>query len=177
MTDSPDAAADTATAACPMVPEPLDQHRWLHRMIGDWAVTMTMPPNPDGSPGDSHSGQETVRPLGDLWVIGDGTAEGGMRSQIALGYDPVRGRFVGTFLASMMTHLWIYEGTLDETGTVLTLEAVGPLFDQPDASARYQDIITLDSPDRRRLSSRLLMSDGRWVPVMSAEYRRLSPGT
>ena len=30
-----------------------------------------------------------------------------------LGYDPAKKKYVGTFIASVMTHLWIYSGSLD----------------------------------------------------------------
>ena len=45
---------------------------------------------------------------------------------MTLGYDPVQKRFVGTFIGSMMTHMWIYNGTLDAAGKVLTLDTEGP---------------------------------------------------
>jgi hypothetical protein len=76
------------------------------------------------------TGSQTVRMLGNLWMIGEGEGEcpdGTMaKSIITLGYDPEKQRFVGTFIASMMTHLWPYEGTLQ--GDVLTLDSEGPSF-------------------------------------------------
>ena len=40
---------------------------------------------------------------------------------MTLGYDPRKKRFVGTFVGSMMTNLWIYDGELDKDERVLTL--------------------------------------------------------
>ncbi len=38
------------------------------------------------------------------------------RSIMTLGLiDPQQKRFVGTFIASMMTHLWVYNGAFDES--------------------------------------------------------------
>ena len=45
---------------------------------------------------------------------------------VTLGFDPEKKRFMGTFIGSMMTHLWIYDGELDTAGKVLTLNAEGP---------------------------------------------------
>jgi hypothetical protein len=64
---------------------------------------------------------------------------------MTLGYDPQTQRFVGSFVASMMTHLWPYNGTLNAEGTVLTLDAEGPSFAGDGATAKYQDIIEFRS--------------------------------
>ena len=40
--------------------------------------------------------------------------DGGPATMImTLGYDPAKKRFVGTFIGSMMTNLWVYEGELE----------------------------------------------------------------
>lgn len=58
----------------------------------------------------------------------------------------------------MMTHLWIYEGSLDEAGRVLTIDTEGP---NTDGMRGYQDIVTLESGDRRTLASRMLARTAR----------------
>lgn len=60
----------------------------------------------------------------------------------------------------MMTHMWIYDGALDASGKVLTLDTEGPSFAGDGKLARYQDIIEIVSADERRLSSRVLRDDG-----------------
>ncbi len=63
----------------------------------------------------------------------------------------------------MMTHLWLYDGSLDEARNVLTLNAEGPNFATGgDTMAKYQDIIELRSDDHRILTSRTLGDDGQW---------------
>src|SRR3546814_12079912 len=69
-----------------------------------------------------------------------------------LGYDPRRQRYVGTWVGSMMTHLWVYEGSLDDSGKVLTLDCEGLDFETEGRMTRYQDIITIESPDQARKS-------------------------
>ena len=88
-----------------------------------------------------------------------------------VGYDPQAKRFVGSFVASCMTNLWIYNGSLDDAGKVLTLDAEGPNF-TGDGLAKYQDIIEFVSDDHRTLSSQVLGDDGQWQPFMKAHYRR-----
>ncbi|KQY34001.1 hypothetical protein ASD32_22355 [Rhizobium sp. Root483D2] len=72
-----------------------------------------------------------------------------------------------------MTNLWIYEGKLDETGKVLTLDCEGPDFGNPGQTARYQDIITIRDADSRNFSSRIRRADGTWKSVMSCDYNRI----
>src|SRR5688572_26440804 len=83
---------------------------------------------------------------------GGGTAT----MMLTLGYDPRTTRFVGTWVGSMMTHLWVYEGVLDATERVLTLNADGPDMSAEGKIAKYQDIIELRSDDHRTLSSQML---------------------
>jgi hypothetical protein len=92
---------------------------------------------------------------------------------MTLGYDPRRKRFVGTWVGSMMTHLWAYEGALDPGGTVLTLDTEGPSFAGVGGLARYQDLTEWQGDDHRILRSRMLGNDGTWYGFMTAHYRRM----
>jgi hypothetical protein len=96
-----------------------------------------------------------------------------METIITLGYDPVRKRFVGTFLVSMMTHLWLYDGELDASAKVLTLDAEGPSCIAEGKTAKYKDAFEILSDDHRVLTSRFLGEDGQWHQFMTAHYRRV----
>jgi hypothetical protein len=96
---------------------------------------------------------------------------GPMKSVMTLGFDPAKGRFVGTFIATGMTHLWTYSGSLDDAGKVLALDAEGPSFTGPGTS-KYVDSIELVDDDHRIMTSRILMEDGNWVQFMTARYTR-----
>lgn len=127
----------------------------------------------------TQTGKEIVRSLGGLWTIGEGTGEipGGngavAHSIMTLGYDPATQRFVGSFIASMMSHLWVYNGTLDATGRVLTLDTMGPGMTGAGPLVKYQDIIEFISDDHRTLSSQILTPEGTWQHFMTAHYRRV----
>jgi uncharacterized protein DUF1579 len=155
--------------------EPQKEHQWLQKLVGEWTFEGECIMGPDQPP-VKHTGSETVRSIGGLWTLGEGTGagpEGGqMTSIMTLGYDPQTRRFVGTFIASMMTHMWIYNGTLDATGKVLTLDTEGPDFSGGPNMVKYQDIIEFVNDDLRTLKSRLLGADGKWNHFMTANYRR-----
>ena len=155
--------------------KPQAEHQWLQKLVGEWTFESECV-NESGQ-GMKSKGTESVRAFGDIWILGDGKGEmpgggGEARMLVTLGYDPQRQRFVGTWIGSMMTHLWIYEGQLDAAKRVLTLDAEGPSFMDPKKTARYQDIIEVMSDDHRILRSRTLGEDGKWTQFMTAHYRR-----
>jgi hypothetical protein len=93
---------------------------------------------------------------------------------MTLGYDPLDKHYVGTWVGSMMTHLWVYHGTLDADERVLTLNTEGPDMSPAGKgkTARYRDVIELKSDDHRVLTSHALGDDGQWHGFMTAHYRR-----
>jgi hypothetical protein len=157
-----------------MLPTPQKEHQWLQKLVGEWTSEAEMVE--PGKPAETHRGTERVRSLGGLWIAADGEGEmpGGGRATmlLTLGYDPQRKRYVGTWIGSMMTHLWVYEGDLDAGGRVLTLATEGPSMAGDGRMAKYRDTIELKSDDHRVLTSHMLGDDGKWQPCMTAHYRR-----
>jgi hypothetical protein len=155
--------------------QPQKEHQWLQRLVGEWTCEMEATMEP-GKPAEKSTGTESVRSLGGLWIVGDGQGEmpgGGAATMVlTLGYDPQKQRFVGTWVGSMMTNLWVYEGTLDAAERVLTLNAEGPSMSGDGKMAKYQDRIELESDDHRVLTSHVLGVDGEWHGFMTAHYRR-----
>jgi hypothetical protein len=158
-----------------MFAQPQKEHEWLQQLVGEWTYINECIMGPDQPP-TKHEGSDSVRSLGGLWVLLEGTApmpDGGTGTTLmTLGYDPQKQRFLGTFVGSMMTHLWIYEGTLDASGKVLTLDCEGPSFAPGGGMARYQDIIEIKDANHRTLSSQLQGEDGKWTRFMTAHYTR-----
>jgi hypothetical protein len=152
---------------------PQQEHRWLERLVGEWTFEGDMEP---GQSEGHHTGTERVRSLGGIWVLCEWEGqmpEGEAGSTLmTLGYDPARGRFVGTFVGSMMTHLWIYEGSLDASEQVLTLESEGPSFTAEGQMGKYRDVMTFEGDDHRVFTSAHLGDDGEWHVFMTLRYRR-----
>ena len=159
---------------CPLSAEPQKEHHWLQPLVGEWTFEGECLMGPDQPP-MKNTGSCVTRSVGGLWIVNEGTGEmpggGTMNSIMTLGYDPQQQRYVGTFIASMMTHLWLYEGKLDASGKVLTLDAEGPAF-TGEGMAKYQDIVTIKSNDHWVLSSKVQGEDGQWTQFMTAHYRR-----
>jgi uncharacterized protein DUF1579 len=168
---------ETATQATPkMQAEPEKEHQWLQQLVGEWTMEGEAIMGPDQPP-QKFEGTESVRPVGGLWILGEGKGQvpdgTPSTSIMTLGYDSQKKRFVGTFITSMMSHLWIYDdGELDEAARKLTLNAEGPGMSGDGSMAKYKDVIELKSDDHRVLSSHYLGDDGNWHHFMTAHYRR-----
>src|SRR5918996_3048081 len=127
-----------------MMAQPQKEHQWLQQLLGEWTYEgeATMEP---GKPPEKFKGTESVRSLGGLWILAEGQGEmpgGGTATMLlTLGYDPQKKRFVGTWIGSMMTHLWVYDGALDAAERVLTLDTEGPNMAAEGTMAKYQDVI------------------------------------
>ncbi|WP_245413656.1 DUF1579 domain-containing protein [Mangrovicella endophytica] len=156
-------------------PQPQAEHRWLEQLVGDWTATMDEPTDcaPDAT---GVTWNEHVRSLEGLWVMaeGHGTMAGDtpVTTVMMLGFDPARNCYVGSFVGSMMTHQWVYEGRLSEDGQTLVLDTTGPNMMGDGSPAAFQDIIALDGSGGRTLTSRMRGEDGSWHQVMQVAYRR-----
>jgi hypothetical protein len=161
---------------CPFETKPQAQHEWLHRMVGEWEGTCEAHMGPD-RPDATWKSREVVRSIGGLWVVAEGTGptpNGGTATTIAtLGFDPQKGRYVGTFIASMMNHMWVYDGSVEPNGNVLTLDTEGPGMTPDVPRAKYKDVVEFLSNDERTLTSYMLGPDGHWSQVMKANYKRI----
>jgi hypothetical protein len=152
------------------------QHAWLMQWVGQWRYEFEGTCGP-GAEAQIHRGTETVRALGDAWLLCEGRGEmpetDDTQTLMTLGYDPLQACVVGSWIGSMMTHFWVYRGEIDLHANRLTLDAEGPSFSVPGRMARYRDTIELAAPDRRVLSARVLGDDGVWRDMMRAEYHRV----
>lgn len=154
--------------------EPQKEHQWLNRFIGEWSSETEYIMGSDQTPSIS-KGSEVVRSLGGIWIVMEGESEmpdsGIGRTLMTLGYDPQSDRYVGTFIGSMMTHLWLYNGSLDTEEKRLVLDTEGPNFSES-SMAKYKDSIEFVSDDHRIMTSQILGDDGNWLQFMTANYHR-----
>jgi len=160
--------------APPMPPPPGEHHKWLDQLIGTWAVESDM--SGPGMPSMKSTGTDTVRSLGGRWVICELKSEipgmGSIQAVLSLGYNSETGKYQGTWIDTVHDHMWIYEGTLDPTKKILTLETEGPnMMDPAAGTTRYRDVIEMKSADHRTLTSSALV-DGEWVQFVTAHYRK-----
>ncbi len=160
-----------------MFEQPQSEHAWLAQLVGEWRTEGECQPGPDQEPMKS-TGQLRCRMLGGLWLICEGEGEmpggaGTCHSLITLGYDLKQKCYLGSFVASMMTHFWPYRGVLDASGKKLPLDSEGPRFDGP-GTAKYRDTIEIIDQNHWIFSGEVQADDGSWQPMMTSHNYRVS---
>jgi predicted enzyme related to lactoylglutathione lyase len=128
-----------------------------------------------GKPAIKSKGTESGRMLGGFWLIQDGKGDiMGMpySSVFTLGYNADKKKFVGTWVDSMQGHLWSYEGSVDSTGKVLTLDTEGPCPFAPGKTSKFKEVIEIKGKDQKAFSSSMLGDDGKWTTFVKVSARR-----
>ena len=170
------ARAEEARASYALEPGKEDQ--WLLQLVGQWEVNTQTDVGP-GFPPVEGIANDTVRAVGTFWIVIESTSmspEGEpATSLMTIGYDPVTHKVVGTWIDSLYDKLWVYEGSIDEAGTTLTLDTVGPLPREPDKPRKFRDTIELKSVDRRVYTSQMQEDDGTWVRLTRMDATRKKP--
>lgn len=158
----------------PEMPKPQKEHEWLQKFVGEWDSASEASMGPD-QPTMTCKGTQRARMLGGFWMIAEGEAEmmgTPVQMVLTLGYDPTKGKYIGTWTDSMNHHMWHYLGTVDEAGKTLTLETEGPNFFVPGTTSKYREVIEFKSKDHYVFSSAVQGEDDKWTTFMTANYRR-----
>jgi Protein of unknown function (DUF1579) len=158
--------------------QPAEEHEWLKKLVGEWsyvgvdasAVSSTAeePPEP------TSKGTETVRSLGGYWIVCEGKSDtSSMTTLLTLGYDGEKRKVIGTWVCSMMTHIWIYEGSLVMESSLLDLLSQGPAMSGVLGDMdSYREITEFKSNDHRVVASYVQQADQSWKKLMITNYYR-----
>ena len=143
--------------------------------VWDAEITMTIA-NADGKVETSTSkGVETNRMLGGKWLISDFKGEFfGMsfEGHGQNGYDPKKGKYVGTWVDTMSTHIDTLEGTYDEKTKTLTLNANSE--NPADGKPMKMRLETQMNDDGTRVFKEFVQMDGQkeFAKLMEVKYTK-----
>lgn len=167
-------AVCAATLEAQQPPQPDKAHEWLMQLVGEWETEAEIVVQP-GQPPITFKGTESVRSVGGFWAVSEVHSkifDQEITGIMTLGYDPQKQKYVGTWIDSNSHHLWQYEGSIDEAGRTLTLEAEGPNMAAPGSTARYRDTFEIKSQDQKVFTSSIEVEPGKWHTFMTVQYRR-----
>src|SRR6185295_3189435 len=109
--------AAAAEPELPKMPAPQKEHQWLERFVGEWESEAEMIAGP-GQPAEKCHGIEKTRSLGGFWIVAENNAkfhDTPINAILTLGYDADKKKYVGTWIDSVTSYLWKYEGAVDST--------------------------------------------------------------
>lgn len=157
------------------MPKPTKENEWLQKFVGTWESEVEIYMEPGKEPMKS-KGSEVARMIGGFWLLSEVNAEmmgTPFTGIMTLGYDAKSQKYVGTWVDSMAGYLWKYEGSVDETGKILTMETEGPCpMMGPGKMFMFKEVTEFKSPDERVFSSSIKMEDGKWVTMMTGKAHR-----
>lgn len=155
------------------MPEPLKEHQWLDRFVGEWESEGQCYMKPEAP--EKMTGTEETERLGAFWTVTKGNgAMGDMKVSyiLTLGYDAAKSKYVGTWVDSMTGTLWVYEGTVSEDGNTLTLETEGPCPMHGGKVMSFKEVTEFKGPDEKVFTSSMKGADGEWTKVVSIISKR-----
>jgi Protein of unknown function (DUF1579) len=158
-----------------MVPD--KEHKWLQQFVGEWVMESSGTMGP-GQPEIKSKGKMKSRSMGGMWVLNEITMTipgADINGVQILGYDPAKKKYIGSWVDSMNSHMWTYEGTVDEAGKKISLEADGPNFMAPGKTTKFRDEYEFKSTDQVVATSSMLGEDGKWIVFMTGTITRETP--
>jgi hypothetical protein len=159
------------------MPKPTAEHKILASDEGTWdAVIKTYMGGPDAEPAVSKGSEVyTVLP-GGLWVLSQFKGEfGGMpfEGRGQFGYDPLKKKYVGTWIDSTSPNLSVLEGDYDAKTKTLTYEGDG--VDPASKAKFHQKMVTTAKDDSTRvftLYMKMAATGDKEVKFMEITYTR-----
>jgi hypothetical protein len=161
-------------AQIPDMPKPAKEHEWLKKFVGEWETEGEASMGP-GIPAVKCKGTQKTRLLGSFWVVSEPSMDmQGMKMQAVqtIGYDLKKKKYIGTWIDGLTDYLWTYEGDVDATGRILSLEADGPNMMKPEKMARFRDAYEFKSDDHIVQTSSMKGDDGKWVTFMTGTLKK-----
>ncbi|MFY9346047.1 MAG: DUF1579 domain-containing protein [Planctomycetota bacterium] len=170
-------ASFTANALSQAPPQPGPEHKKLAAYAGTWDAVIEMADAATGQMQKSKGVSVVKVGPGGLWVLDHFTADfGGMpfEGQGQTGYDPAKGKNVGTWIDAWSTVPMVLEGGYDASGKVLTLSGMAPGMD---GKPVMHKLVTTDKDANTRVFEMFLPGEGgKDMKIMTITYTRRADG-
>ncbi len=154
-------------------PTPGPEHQVFAKNVGTWEASIEIHPSP-GAPAIASEGVVRNRlACGGMWLISEFLNETtGFEGYGICGYDPAKGKYVGTWVDPMRTFLAISEGSYDPVARTMTMhyEANGP----QGRKLRWREVTETIDPDTQVWRQYVTGADGQEFESMTATYRRIT---
>ena len=154
---------------------PTKQHQEMAHEVGVWDAEVSMWEKPDGEPMKSKA-VETNKMLGKMWLMSEFEGEfGGQKfsGRMALGYDPVKKKYVGGWVDTMSPFMMPMEGEYDADSHTLTMmsQTTDAMTGKP---SKMKMVTRYEGEDEKTFEIHMPVEgeDGKWWKSMEAKYKR-----
>ena len=152
------------------MPKPTKEHKLLAKNLGTRTGTMKMwVQGPEAAPMETPFKETNTSIHNGFWVESKFEA-GPYKGRGMSGYDPIKKKYIGTWINNMSPHLSVFEGTYDETANELTMAfqdydaMTGKLTDMKSVTS-----LAPDKPETMTMYKKDAKS-GNWVMVFIMTY-------
>jgi hypothetical protein len=164
--------AAPAPPAAPAMPTPGPEHAVLKDAAGTWDATVESFAAP-GQPPMLAKGIETGTMVGGFWLVSDFKSEvmgQPFLGRSTLGYDPVKKKYVSTWIDSMTPSLSVGESDYDPATKTFTGWMDG--IDHRGRPTRFKSVTVFKDPATRIATMSMKGPDGKEMTVMRITYTR-----
>lgn len=161
----------------PPIPRPTAEHKVLTADAGDWdAEIKSFMGGPDADPMTSKGTEVNKVMTGGLWLLSEFKGDFGgvpFEGRGQFGFDPIKKKYVGTWIDSMSPSLAVLEGSYDARTKTMTFEGEG--VDPATRSKYTQKMVTTLKDDGTRVFTLFMKSPetgGQEVKFMEVTYTR-----
>ena len=154
-------------------PKPTAEHQKLAASVGTWDAVLSTT-GEDGKAIESKGTSVQKLACGGLWLIDefsvpDFLGMGPFEGHGVTGYDPKKGKYIGTWVDTMLTTFMQLEGSFDKTGKVLTMEGMGP---GPDGNALKHKLVTTWHSADKYVFEMFVVGNGNEQKTLTITYTR-----
>ncbi len=160
-------------SAPPAPPQPTAEHRRLAEHAGQWNVECDFYMDPSQPPMRVPA-REKVELFGGFWTVSQFECDmfgAPYKGRASLGYDPLQGKYVSTWIDTMSPAIFLFTGSFDASGKVLEMTGEGPDCTEP-GLAKYRTREEHVSRDERVFEMFVTLPTGAEVQMFRHHYRR-----
>jgi hypothetical protein len=158
----------------PEFPKPGKEHALLKSLTGEWIVSGKFFMDPSQPPMEIKGMETGKMELGGFWLLSEFKSEmfgAPFEGRSTMGYSPAKKKYVGTWVDSMVPHLFVTEGEADAAGKVITMVGDG-LDPATGKSSKERWVIEVKSDELHTMTFYNNGSDGKERKTGELTYTR-----
>ena len=162
----------------PPIPKPTPEHERLAKEVGTWDATIkSWMQGPGSEPAVSKGVQVTKMMPGGMWLLSSFEGKFGdmdFHGAGQTGYDPKKGKYVGTWVDSMASEIMVTEGDYDSKNHTMTMHSKGTDPSGKPYDARMSTKYEAEDTMVFTMEMKSEETKGEFIKVMEITYKRRS---